>query len=83
MTLVDTDTTATIWFESGIPVRMMWRGRRWRVTDTPTEPDWFYWSTHPPRVAAWRFQATDTSGDSLVVDVVESGQGWSVVKTYR
>jgi hypothetical protein len=80
---------ATLWFADAasapaLPVRMLWRGTRWRVTDTPTEPEGLYWTTHPPDFAAWRFQATDTEGCSRVFDVVRhhTGRHWLVVHVY-
>ncbi len=73
----------TLWQDrTGIPLRMIWRGRRWRVSDTPTEPEGFYWTTHLPPMQSWRFQATADDGGCLVFDVVERAGTWHVVHTY-
>lgn len=55
-----------------IPTRMVFSGRRWRVTDTPTRPRDSIWEA--PFEAnrglyEWRFLATDDSGQSFVFDV--------------
>lgn len=79
---------ATIWFNHDIPTRLVWRGRRWTVTDTPTPlyatHDIPALITHPPTLrVGWRFQATDDGGDTLVVDVLREGDGWIVARTYE
>jgi hypothetical protein len=83
-----TDATATLWLASEVPVRMIWRGRRWRVTDTPTRlsgvplfvPPLF---THPPTgFVGWRFQVTDPDGETLMVDVLDDEGTWVVARTY-
>ena len=57
-----THEVATVWWERGVPDRMVWRDRRWRVSDTPTRltataeflPSAM---THAPeRTVGWRFQ---------------------------
>lgn len=30
---------ATVWFEDGVPARLFWTDRRWRVLDHPTRLD--------------------------------------------
>jgi hypothetical protein len=82
MSLAHATDTATIWLANGIPARMVWRGERWRVTDTPTEPEGFYWSTHLPPAVSWRFQGTNAAGDTHVFDVVQGPEGWSVARVY-
>lgn len=98
MSTLDLTDVATLWFDEGVatagpavatsrapaPVRMLWRGERWRVTDRPTEPEGLYWTTHPPEFAAWRFQATDPHGLSRVFDLVRhhGDRHWLVVHVY-
>ncbi|MCU1481802.1 MAG: hypothetical protein JWQ19_2588 [Subtercola sp.] len=73
-----------LWFEAGIPNRLVWRGQRWRVSDTPTELDELMaMLTHPPALVGWRFQATNHVGDSRVFDVVQGdAETWVVAKVY-
>jgi hypothetical protein len=84
MTTIDLIDIATLWFADAVPVRMMWRGQRWQVTDRPTEPEGLYWTTHAPDFVAWRFQATNESGLSLVFDLLRhhGGQHWTVAHVY-
>ena len=86
-----------MWADSdGRPVRLVWQGVRWRVSDRPTiitEPvPW--WSRLDPEGRAlelaplsctgWRFQATAHDGRSCVFDVRDDGDTarWFVVKVY-
>jgi len=67
--------------EAGSPVRVVWRSRGFRVSDTPTAlvgtSDWWkpfepftYGIGHPPLdIAGWRFQATADDGETHVFDV--------------
>jgi thymidine kinase len=78
---------ATVWLASGRPARLVWRGRRWRVTDTPTaltEPVYDERLTHGsvPQQVGWRFQATDDAGHTHVVDARQATDGWAVVAVY-
>lgn len=96
MSTLDLTDVETLWFgqvetptgttsvSTPAPVRMLWRGERWRVTDRPTEPEGLYWTTHPPEFAAWRFQATDPQGRSRVFDLVRhhGDHHWMVVHVY-
>jgi hypothetical protein len=83
-----TDRTATIWTDGVLPLRMFWRDRRWRVSDTPTalfgEPEYSHpLLTHSPSVRiGWRFQATDDNGESIVVDAVKVDSEWVIARTY-
>jgi hypothetical protein len=83
------DRTATIWTDGVLPLRMYWRDRRWRVTDTPTalfgEPEYSHpLLTHSPSVRiGWRFQVTDDDGESVVVDAVKVESEWVIVRTYQ
>ncbi|MFB2554639.1 hypothetical protein [Herbiconiux liangxiaofengii] len=84
MRTIDLTEHATLWFDGTVPVRMLWQGRRWRVSDRPTEPEGLYWGTHAPTFAAWRFQATDEHDVSLVFDVVRAhgSSHWTVAHIY-
>ena len=78
----------TLWFESGAPSRMIWRGQRLRVTDSPTAltraaDDIPPLITHPPVVkVGWRFQAADDAGVNRVFDVRRDGSGWMLEHVY-
>ncbi|WP_416264298.1 hypothetical protein ACNANV_17575 [Curtobacterium flaccumfaciens pv. flaccumfaciens] len=84
-----TDTAATVWWAEGTPTRLVWAGRRWRVSDTPTRltvtrAELPTAITHAPEhTVGWRFQATsDDDGEALVVDIVPQGAGWGVARTW-
>ncbi|MCK6080161.1 hypothetical protein KZX37_05935 [Microbacterium sp. EYE_5] len=68
----------TLWFDDGVPARMFFGRRRWEVTDMPTPLP----SPVRARVEAWRFQATDPSGQSFVFDVYREGGHWHVHRAY-
>ncbi len=79
--------TVRVWTEEHRPVRLVWRGQRFTVTDTPTPlrdlvagPG----MTHPLEVQwGWRFQGTNDRGDSFVFDVRHAtGQVWELVAVY-
>ncbi|WP_412879059.1 hypothetical protein [Curtobacterium phoenicis] len=82
------DTAATVWWTAGVPERLVWSGRRWRVTDTPTRltvtrAELPTAITHAPeRTVGWRFQATAEDGETLVLDIVPEGGGWGVARTW-
>lgn len=80
-----TDAEVTLWFVDNVPARMVWRGRRWRVIDTPTpivrELEWLPpMATRPSEsLSGWRFVAkTEGTGPSQVFDVYGSESGWRV-----
>jgi hypothetical protein len=84
MTLLD--STVTVWTTpAGVPSRVVWEGRRYRVSDSPTrlEPD-YELITHPPLLNGWRFQGTSDDGESRVFDVLfsESRQEWRLLRVY-
>jgi hypothetical protein len=76
---------------AGKPERIVWRTRRFRVSDTPTRlsgvPELF-WDpalTHPPACpAAWRFQGTTDDGETCVFDIRHDDRRgeWQVLRTY-
>lgn len=77
---------ATLWMVDDIPARMIYAGRRWRVTDTPTRLRHSSWTVplDEPRhgLYGWRFQGTDDDGVSLVFDVYKAEDGWHVHRCY-
>ena len=86
MTATNIEHHATIWMTNDIPTRMIYAGRRWRVTDTPTRLRHSIW-TMPldgprPGLYGWRFQGTDDDGLSLVFDVYRGEDGWHVHRAY-
>ena len=86
MTLVG--TSVVLWTGGqGLPERFVWEGKRYRVTDTPTELEFpLGLITHPAGIpTGWRCQGTDESGDSLIFDIARFSDAheWHVVHTYR
>lgn len=81
------DHTATLWMTDDIPTRMVYAGRRWRVSDTPTRLRHSSWSVAPGEahhgLYGWRFQGTDDAGVTFVFDVYKGADGWHVHKTYE
>lgn len=81
-----THAPATIWMVDDIPTRMVFAGRRWTVSDTPTRLRDSIWSARrePHRgLYGWRYQATDEDGRSLVFDVFKGEDGWHVHHSYE
>lgn len=91
------DEPIRVWTSAvGEPQRMVWRARRFRVTDTPTALvgtcDWWrpfsphdFGIGHPPlRIAGWRFQATADDGETHVFDVEhgETDADWQLLRTF-
>lgn len=80
--------------EAGEPVRLVWRARRFRVTDTPTPLvgpcDWWSpFSAHdvspgrvPLSISGWRFQAGTDDGETHVFDVEHRDAHWHVVRVF-
>lgn len=75
----------TLWMRDDIPDRMVFEGRQWRVTDTPTRLRESVWTVEAEGIGkfGWRFQATDSRGDSRVFDVIKTEAGWRVQRTYQ
>ena len=82
----------TVWTVNGIPSRLVWEGRRYRVNDTPTRLDaddifeltWHPAMTHPlPTWSGWRFQAIGDDHRAFVFDVREGidGGAWYLLRT--
>ena len=78
-----------VWTDhEGVPKRIVWVGRRYRVSDTPTllESDYDYVPMHPPTAhPGWRFQGTDESHDSLMFEAryVASRDEWLLLRVYK
>lgn len=75
----------TLWMVDDIPSRMVFAGRRWRVSDTPTRlrhSTWTASSEQSQGLDGWRFQGTDDDGVSLVFDVFKGEDGWHVHRCY-
>ncbi|WP_336624973.1 MULTISPECIES: hypothetical protein [unclassified Microbacterium] len=82
-TSTTTDQPATIWFVDDHPTRMLYAGRRWRVSDRPTRLRASVWEVaHGGHMSGWRFQATDEVGESYVFDVFADPDGWHVHRSY-
>jgi hypothetical protein len=76
----------TVWTTGAVPSRLLWRGDRYQVTDTPTALYGYIDEapTHPlqPRIG-WRFQGTSEDGETHVFDVRQSGrQEWDLIAIY-
>ncbi|AWB95690.1 hypothetical protein DCE93_08440 [Agromyces badenianii] len=80
--------------DDGRPLRLVWRSRRFRVTDMPTTLvgpcDW--WAPvarhdistgRPPlQIAGWRFQASADDGETHVFDVRRHDDRWQLVRVF-
>jgi hypothetical protein len=89
MSIAQASDIVSVWTERGRPTRIVWRGVRYVVTDTPTpltKPAIHDALTHPLlQVDGWRFQgAAVTGGDVRMFDVRKLGDGrWELTGTYR
>lgn len=87
MNAVSIEHNATLWMTNDIPTRMVYAGRRWRITDTPTRLRHSTWSV--PLDGAhrglygWRFQGTDDAGMTFVFDIYKGEDGWHVHRAYE
>jgi len=80
--------------DAGEPVRLVWRARRFRVSDTPTALvgpcDWWSpFSGHdvtpgrvPLAISGWRFQASSADGETHVFDVEHDGARWQLLRVF-
>jgi hypothetical protein len=84
MAALETEHDVTIWMVDDMPTRMVYAGRRWRITDVPTRLRDSIWGAGGDRrpLYGWRFQATDTAGESFVFDVYREESGWHVHRAY-
>lgn len=88
---------AVVWSDAdGRPIRLVWAGARWRVTDRPTvitepvawwrrlDPDARALDRAPRECTGWRLQATADDGRSCILDIRDGGDPsrWFVVKVY-
>lgn len=73
-----------VWMANDAPARIVYRGVRYRVTDTPTplENEAVFFVTHPLPIVGWRFQGTDPRGHSLMFDIRPDEGGWTVLRTF-
>lgn len=68
-----------------VPSRMLYAGRRWRVTDVPTRLTSRVWELPIEghrHMFGWRFQATDDEGESFVFDLYRAEHDWHVHRAY-
>lgn len=86
MGMTSVEHVATIWMVDDVPARMLYAGRRWRVSDVPTrlrEPVWALPLEGPRSMYGWRFQGTDDAGVSFVFDVFKTSEDeWHVHRAY-
>lgn len=95
--MAEIDEAVTVWTtDEGIPTRLVWRAKRYRVTDTPTVwadvcAWWWPFGEHrysvgslPREIGGWRFQGTDDSGDAHVFDVRHDNaqSSWHLVRIF-
>ncbi len=76
--LTKTREDVQVWSAAGVPVRLVWRGERFRVVDEPTRHDGGL------LFDAWRFVArSDIDHRTVVMDVEQVDGQWSLVATYE
>ena len=72
-----------VWFDDGLPSRVVYDGKRYRVSDHPTRlEDEIAMLTHPLPIHGWRFQGTDSEHHALVFDIRERGSEWELIRVY-
>ncbi|MEN2741676.1 hypothetical protein ABCS02_28150 [Microbacterium sp. X-17] len=80
MSTIHANEFVSVWVDGGRPVRMIWRGTRYLVTDLPT-PLYRRFDhdalKHPTeRVIGWRFQGRSAAdGEKRVFDVRQIADG--------
>ncbi|MRX45033.1 hypothetical protein [Agromyces kandeliae] len=90
-----TTEPAEVWTgATGVPERLVWRARRFRVDDTPTPlvgpAEWWLAfagddpgaGRAPLAITGWRFQATSAEGETHVFDVGHDGTHWHVLRVF-
>ena len=81
--LPSSGTHIAVWMANEVPARVVYRGTRYRVTDMPTRlEDAMFMMTHPLPLTGWRFEATDSHGQSLMFDIRRDGDGWALIRAY-
>ncbi|MFE6966489.1 hypothetical protein ACFVAJ_15365 [Agromyces sp. NPDC057679] len=96
--MLHVEESVELWTDdAGTPLRLVWRSRRFRVTDTPTVLvggcGWWRpfaeYDVSPGRapleISGWRFQASTADGETHVFDVEpEPGADarWRVVRVF-
>ncbi len=83
MDTIENAHDVTLWMVDDVPARMVYAGRRWRVTDTPTPLCASAPGDAPANASGWRFQATDPRQETYVFDVYRSVDGWHVHRAYE
>lgn len=71
--------------DDGTPERLVWHGRRYRVTDTATRIEPYWGAMHVPSMPpVWRFQGTLDDESSLVFDVRfdHSSGAWQLIRIF-
>jgi hypothetical protein len=77
---------ASLWLVNDVPARMVYGGRRWRVTDVPTRLRESVWSVpleSRSGTYGWRFQATNEGGSTFVFDIYRGEDHWHVHRAYE
>ncbi|QNE35869.1 hypothetical protein [Leifsonia shinshuensis] len=88
MAIAHASEIVSVWTENNRPTRLVWRGARYLVTDTPTpinEPFDDVAPTHAAhRIVGWRFQGRSVNdGDTKVFDVLQlEGTRWQLTGVY-
>lgn len=67
------DTRITVWFEREVPYGLVWEGKHYRVTDTPTRLE---------DASGWRFQGSDDDDVTRIFDIGRAGTGWEMRRVY-
>ena len=86
MTALRPSDPVVVWLADGKPIRFVWRGKHFTVTDAPTpirETTGVAGPTHPTeRLVGWRFQGT-SAANSFVFDIHgDRHSGWRLVAVY-
>jgi hypothetical protein len=83
----------TVWTVNGVPARLVWEGRRYKVNDTPTRlsaDEMFDLLQHPaithplPTWTGWRFQAVGPDKLAVMFEVREGVDGgpWHLLRAF-
>lgn len=92
---VKVDDHVTVWLsDAGMPERLVWRGRRWLVTDRPTpwvdRDRWWEQAAGEGPVGVsgfpvWRAQISPSDaggGNSVVVDIAHRANAWIILNVF-